>query len=93
MTYLASLLTSTFAERMENTTMKKTTDNHNHITTTMDINASLSRCAYLLARIADGDHRAMASARDAYEEASRLLQSVGGLDPLEAEDDDTVGLN
>lgn len=46
-----------------------------------DLRASHQRCAYLLQRIAAGDHKALANAEAATREAIRLLKASGAVDP------------
>ncbi len=42
---------------------------------------SLARCAYLLRRISEGDHKALENARAAGDEAAALLREVRGSRP------------
>jgi hypothetical protein len=44
---------------------------------------SLERCAFLLERIAEGDHRALQNSLDAVEQARKVIVEAGGVFPGE----------
>lgn len=48
---------------------------------------ALDRCAYLLRKISDGDHKALENARDASDEAAAVLREIWG-DRPEWDDED-----